>query len=133
MAKFNIFDGFYCLFLDPNDTPKLAMLMPRYEGEPQLITIPLSLTMGWVSSLPTFCATSTTATDIANVSLFCHTVLPHHLEHTASAHDCWGLPQTPGHSPPSVRRLLTSLQHLHCRHHNLGIACHQVSSRSQSS
>ena len=54
MAKFDISDGFYCLFLDPNDAPKLAVLMPRYEGELQLVAVPLSLTMGWVSLPPTF-------------------------------------------------------------------------------
>ena len=54
MAKFDISDGFYCLFLDPNDAPKLAVLMPRYEGELQLVAMPLSLTMGWVSLPPTF-------------------------------------------------------------------------------
>ena len=107
MAKFDIADGFYCLFLDPNDAPKLAVLMPRYEGEPQLVAIPLSLTMGWVSSLPTFCAASKTAADIANAFLFCRTVLPHHLEHAASTHDCWGLPRKlnarlqPPFSPPT--------------------------------
>ena len=87
MAKFDISNGFYHLFLDPDDAPKLAMLMPRYEGEPQLVTVPLSLTMGWVSSLPTFCAASETAADITNASLFCCTVPPHHLEHAASTHD----------------------------------------------
>ena len=93
MAKFDISDGFYHLFLDPNDAPKLAVLMPKYDGEPQLVAMPLSLTMGWVSSLPTFCAASETVTDIANTSLFCCTVPPHRLEAAASAHDCWGSPQ----------------------------------------
>ena len=102
MAKFDISDGFYCLFLDPDDTPKLAVLMPKYDGEPQLVAVPLSLTMGWVSSLPTFCTISKTAADITNPSLFCRTVLPHHLEDAASAHDCWGSPQQPnvGPQPP---------------------------------
>ena len=65
VAKFDISNGFYCLFLDPNNAPKLAVLMPRYEGEPQLVAVPLSLTMGLVSSPPTFCTTSKTATDVA--------------------------------------------------------------------
>ena len=33
MVKFDISDGFYCLFLDPDDAPKLAVLMPKYDGE----------------------------------------------------------------------------------------------------
>ena len=77
MAKFNISNGFYCLFLDPNNAPKLAILMPKYEGEPQLVAVPLFLNMGWVYSLPTFCAASETAADITNTSLFCCTVPLH--------------------------------------------------------
>ena len=92
MAKFDISNGFYRIFLDPDNAPKLAVLMPKYEGELQLIAVPLSLTMGWVSSPPTFCAASETAADIANASLFCRTMLPHRLEDTASTHDHWGLP-----------------------------------------
>ena len=108
MAKFDISNGFYRLFLDPDNAPKLAVLMPRYEGEPQLVAIPLSLTMGWVSSLPTFCAASKTAADIANASLFHCTVLLHHLERTASTHDCWGLPRNFNARPQPPFSLLTS-------------------------
>jgi hypothetical protein len=92
LAKYNISDGFYRIFLEPDDTLKLGVLMPRYDGEPQLVAVPLSLTMGWVSSPPTFCAASETAADIVNASLYRHTVPPHRLENIASAHDCWGPP-----------------------------------------
>ena len=102
MAKFDISDGFYHLFLDPDDALKLAVLMPKYDGELQLVAVPLSLIMRWVSSPPTFCAASETATDITNASLFYCTVPPHRLEDAASAQDCWGLPQHPnvGLQPP---------------------------------
>ena len=102
MAKFDISDGFYRLFLDPDDAPKLAVLMPKYDGEPQLVAVPLSLTMGWVPSLPTFCTASETAADIANASLLRRTLLPHCPEDAASTHDCWGPPQHPdiGPQPP---------------------------------
>ena len=121
MAKFDIADGFYRLFLDPDDAPKLAVLMPRYEGEPQLVAVPLSLTMGWVSSPPTFCAASKTAADIANASLFRCTVLLHRLEHAASTHDCSGSPQKlnagpqPPFSPPTsdIASTLTLHQSTH--------------------
>ena len=93
LAKFDISDGFYHFFLELDDAPKLAVLMPKYDREPQLVAVPISLTMGWVSSPPTFCAASETAADIANASLFRHTMPPHRLEDAASAHDCWGLPQ----------------------------------------
>jgi hypothetical protein len=89
MAKYDLTDGFYRMFLDPADSLKLSVLMPRYEGEPQLVAIPLSTMMGWVSSPPTFCAASETMADLANASLYKHTVQPHRLEDAASLHDSW--------------------------------------------
>ena len=80
MAKYDISDGFYWMFLDPEDSLKLSILMPHYEGEPQLVAVPLSTMMGWVSSLPMFCAASETMANLANTSLFKHTVPPHCLE-----------------------------------------------------
>ena len=102
LAKYDISDGFYGIFLDPDDALKLGVLMPRYDGEPQLVAVPLSLTMGWVSSPPTFCAASETAADIANASLYRHTVPPHRLENIASAHDCWGPPPPDPIGPPAL-------------------------------
>ena len=81
------------MFLDPEDSLKLSILMPRYGGEPQLIAVPLSTMMGWVLSPPTFCAASKTMADLANASLYKHTVQPHCLEDAASLHDCWELSQ----------------------------------------
>jgi hypothetical protein len=77
---------------------KLATLMPRYEGEEQLLAVPLVLTMGWTNSPPTFCAASETVADLANANLFRRTVPPHRLEHLASAHDVWQ-PPAPGRPP----------------------------------
>ena len=69
LFKFDVTDGFYHIFLAPNDALKLAVMMPRYNGEPQLAAVPLLLTMGWTKSLPTFSAASETATDLANAQL----------------------------------------------------------------
>ena len=69
--------------------PKLVSIMPRHEGEPQLIAIPMSCTMGWVQSPPTFCAVSETICDIANTNIqsnLCNLPL-HHLEEAAAARD----------------------------------------------
>jgi hypothetical protein len=77
------------VFLRADDALKLAALLPRYDGEPQLIAVPLSLTMGWMNSPPTFCATSETAADIANASLHQGDAPAHRLEAAASAHDTW--------------------------------------------
>ena len=95
MAKYDLSDGFYRMFLDPSNALKLSVLMPQYAGEPQLVAILLSTTMGWVSSPPTFCATSETVADLANTALYKHMVPSHRLEDAASIHDCWELPQQP--------------------------------------
>ena len=89
MAKYVLSDGFYRMFLDPAGSLKLSVLMPRYDGEPQLVAIPLSTMMRWVSSPPTFCAASETIADLANASLYKRTVPPHRLEDAASFHNCW--------------------------------------------
>ena len=68
-CKHDVKDGYYRMFLSAQDCPKLAALLPRYEGEPQLIGIPMSCTMGWAQSPPTFCAMSETACDLVNDGL----------------------------------------------------------------
>ena len=87
-------DGFYCIFLAPDDALKLTVMMPHYDGEPQLAAIPLLLTMGWTKSLPTFSATSKMAADLANVQLTtqCHQLPCHCLEYLMSVHDNWESP-----------------------------------------
>ena len=71
MSKYDLMDGFYHIFLAPDDALKLAIMMPHYDGEVQLAAVPLSLTMGWTKSPPTFSTASKTAADLANVQLTC--------------------------------------------------------------
>ena len=66
--------------------------MPHYNDKTQLITVPLSLTMGWTSSPPTFCTTSETVVDMANDSIIQPPLLPHCMEKLASPHDAWAPP-----------------------------------------
>ena len=96
MSKYDLTDGFYCIFLAQDDTLKLVIMMPCYDRETQLAAMPLLLMMGWTKLPPMFSTTSETATDLANVQLTCHhNQLPcHHLENLASTHDNW--------DPPSV-------------------------------
>lgn len=44
----------------------LAVVLPTDQGVDPLITLPLSLLMGWSQSPPYFCAFTETVTDIAN-------------------------------------------------------------------
>lgn len=80
LAKYDIKDGFYRVHLDPDDAPALCTLMPTYPGEPQLVAIPTVLTMGWVSSPPTFCAITETICDMANARMHRQYAPPHRLE-----------------------------------------------------
>ena len=60
MNKIDIADGFYRMWLRPDSSPALACAMPQYEGEPQLVAIPIALPMGWAESPPSFCAMTET-------------------------------------------------------------------------
>ena len=88
-SKQDIKDGFYRLFLRVLDCLRLALVLPRYEGEEQLIAIPMACTMGWVQSPPTFCTMSETICDLANK--FIRERQPrdseHRLESAASSQD----------------------------------------------
>ena len=62
-------DGFYRLWLRPEDTPHLFVLFPSQKDEPVLVGIPLTNLMGWVSSLPNFSACTEMACDMATKDL----------------------------------------------------------------
>ena len=68
LAKHDVKDGFYRLYLKAKQLLHLALLLPRYDDEPQLIAIPMSCTMGWTESPPTFSTMSETICDDANAS-----------------------------------------------------------------
>ena len=69
MSKIDLSDGFYRLWLRPEDTMRLAVLFPSRPNEPALIGVPLTNPMGWVSSPPNFCACTETVADLANDAL----------------------------------------------------------------
>ena len=88
-SKSDVKDGFYRLFLRALDCLRLAVVLPKYEGEPQLVGIPMACTMGWVQSPPTFCTMSETVCDEAN-RLFQQSpshAPPHRLEAAAAVGD----------------------------------------------
>ena len=88
-AKYDVKDGFYRLFLRARDALRLALVLPKYEDEMQLIGIPLACTMGWVQSPPTFCTMSETVCDLANHAQANNTKYdkPHQLQEQASKDD----------------------------------------------
>ena len=87
LAKFDLKDGFYRLHLRPSQAPRLAVILPKYEGEPPLVAIPLVLTMGWVDSPPTFCCLTETVCDTANARAYRRYAAPHRLESKAACQD----------------------------------------------
>ena len=69
MSKIDISDGFYRIWVNPTDAPRLAVLFPSRPGEPKLIAVPMTLPMGWKESPPLFSAGTETVTDLANTDL----------------------------------------------------------------
>ena len=95
LSKHDVKDGFYRIFLQPSDCPHLSIMLPRYEDEEALITIPMSLTMGWVELPPSFCAMSKTVADLANqwfhsIPTYCSL---HGISPQAEALDCLNPPE----------------------------------------
>ena len=84
MGKVDLSDGFYRIALNDSAIAQLAVALPKYEDEDQLLALPLVLPMGWVESPPWFCVATETVADIANH--WPHTVepLPHPLEGAAN-------------------------------------------------
>ncbi|KAI2489281.1 hypothetical protein MHU86_25315 [Fragilaria crotonensis] len=69
LAKIDIADGFYRVWLQVADIPKLGVALPTALDCPPLVAFPLALPMGWVESPPYFTALTETACDLANAAL----------------------------------------------------------------
>jgi hypothetical protein len=69
LAKIDIADGFYRVWLNVADIPRLGVILPTAPGATPLIAFPLALPMGWVESPPYFTAVTETACDLANAML----------------------------------------------------------------
>jgi hypothetical protein len=69
LSKINIADGFYRIWINPNDVPKLGVIFPGAPGDEPLIGFPLVLPMGWMQSPPLFTAEKETVADLANQKL----------------------------------------------------------------
>lgn len=69
MAKIDVADGFYRVWVQIADVPKLGVILPTSPGCKPLIAFPLALPMGWVESPPYFTVLTETACDRANVML----------------------------------------------------------------
>ena len=66
LSKVDLSDGFYRIQLNSSAIAKLAVALPRFPNEEQLLALPLVLPMGWVESPPFFCAATETVADLVN-------------------------------------------------------------------
>ncbi|CAJ1939723.1 unnamed protein product [Cylindrotheca closterium] len=78
MYKNGMSDGFYRIQLSTTGALKLGVILPRFEGLPQLVALPLVLPMGWTESPPWFCAFTETVADLTNVDLQQNKRVPPH-------------------------------------------------------
>ena len=69
LLKIDLADGFYRLWLRPEDTFWLMVLIPSRPCEPLLVSISLTNPIGWHSSLSNFYACTETMVDLANAAL----------------------------------------------------------------
>ena len=72
LAKIDVADGFYRVWVQLRDVPKLGVVLPTAPGSVPLVAFPLALPMGWVESPPYFTAITETACDRANAMLSRH-------------------------------------------------------------
>lgn len=86
--KNDMSDGFYRIRLTASGALKLGVILPRFEGMPQLVALPLVLPMGWTESPPWFCSFTETIADLTNVELRQNKRAPEHpLEKAAAVTD----------------------------------------------
>ena len=66
LAKIDIADGFYRVWVQLQDIPKLGVALPMAPGKPPLVAFTLALPMAWVESPPYFTTLTETSCDLAN-------------------------------------------------------------------
>ncbi|NJN71149.1 MAG: hypothetical protein HC801_13350 [Nitrospira sp.] len=54
LSKVDLSDGFYRIQLNGSAIAKLAVALPRFPNEEQLLALPLVLPMGWIDSTALF-------------------------------------------------------------------------------
>jgi hypothetical protein len=86
--KVDLADGFYRVWLQMHDIPKLALILLPLAGSTEpLIALPLGLPMDWVESPPWFCVATKTVANLTNMRLLwplSTSVPPHQLESAAN-------------------------------------------------
>ena len=84
LGKVDLADGFYRVKLNDSAIPRLAVALPCFPDEEQLIAFPLVLPMGWGQSMPWFSSTTETGADLVNSWPPQWVLPPHPLEQAAN-------------------------------------------------
>jgi hypothetical protein len=116
LIKIDIVNGFYRVWVNTDNIPKLSVVFPAMSDSDQLIVFPLVLPMGWKESPPYFCATTEMAVDLVNQAIPMSYPGPHHLDSLANTPPP---PEPPSLTPPANHHW-TSIPgppHHRCRHH----------------
>jgi len=80
-AKVDLKDGFWRMFIPPDQQWNFAYVLPTPEPDPDpWIVVPGVLQMGWTDSPPYFCTATETVRDSVPTYLACPTIEPHPLE-----------------------------------------------------
>jgi hypothetical protein len=108
MAKWDIKDSFWHMDCKAREEWNFAYVLPQEPNKPTKLIVPTPLQMGWVESLPYFCAATETARDIA--SDYCNTPIcalpPHKFDkHLTGNEDYNALPPTAAGNKPCQYRL----------------------------
>jgi hypothetical protein len=99
LIKVDIADGFYRLWVNTDDIPKLGVVFPAMDNMEPLVAFPLALPMGWKESPPYFCAATEMAVDLANQAIPMSYPGPHRLDSLA---DTLPPPDPPSPTPLSA-------------------------------
>ena len=78
VGKFDLADGFYRIPLAPKSSAPLVVLLLQQKGHPQLVALPLTMTMGWMESPPAFLGATETIANLANSRLIWYLSFPRH-------------------------------------------------------
>ena len=103
LAKIDIADGFYRVWICAADVPMSGAILPRSDdAQDSLVTFPLALPMGWVESPPFLTTLTETACDLANRAMSSNEQLPEHRLEAASCtppavHSTVSIPSTWAH------------------------------------
>lgn len=110
LSKIDISDGFYRMRLTLQSILPLGLILPRWEGEEQMIALPLVLPMGWTESPPSFSSATETIADLANDALR-HNTVPTFHRLASLANTCpidYTIPTAPVVSPPLLPRCFSN-------------------------